>query len=200
MGAALKLISQYGMDGLTTAALAKEVGISEANIYRHFQNKKEILSETVKRIGEGLRHNVEIAMDSSPDPVERLRHTFQLHLKYLDQNRGIPLLLFSDAVHTDKGGLKAGFLEAISDYLLSLEVMVREGRERGAIKESVDPKAVALTLLGIIQVSVIRWILSDFRLSVEQEGLRLWNNYKMCIAEPSGIMTQKDLKEGSDGR
>jgi len=40
--AALKLIGEHGMSALTTAALAKEVGMSEANIYRHFRNKEEI--------------------------------------------------------------------------------------------------------------------------------------------------------------
>lgn len=199
VGAALKLIGEHGMAGLTTAALAKEVGISEANIYRHFENKNEILRETVKRIGEGLRHNVEIAVDSSSTPMDRLRRVFQLHLAYVRQNRGIPRLLFSDEMYSDKGDLKSALLEAITGYLLSLEHMVRECRESGAIKQSVDPKAMAMTFVGMIQVSIIRWILSDFTLSIEDEGGHLWSNYEMCISEPLGRKRKKNIKEDCDG-
>ncbi|WP_028895688.1 TetR/AcrR family transcriptional regulator [Syntrophorhabdus aromaticivorans] len=58
VNAVLELIGRNGVTGLSTAAIAKEVGMSEANLYRHFQNKQEILAETVKRIGEELRENV----------------------------------------------------------------------------------------------------------------------------------------------
>ncbi|HDH53599.1 MAG TPA: TetR/AcrR family transcriptional regulator, partial [Nitrospirae bacterium] len=42
--AALRIIGSRGVGALTTAAIAKEVGISEANLYRHFENKEEILN------------------------------------------------------------------------------------------------------------------------------------------------------------
>lgn len=181
--AALKLIGDYGMGGLTTSALAKEVGISEANIYRHFHNKQEILSETIRRIGEGLKHNVEIAMKSPSTPLERLRQIIRLHLHYVQQNPGIPRLLFSDDIHANNSGVKPRLLEIVADYATSLEAIVREGITNGEIRKSLDPRATALTLIGMIQVSIIRWILSDFKLSVENEGLSLWDNYVACISK-----------------
>jgi AcrR family transcriptional regulator len=183
--AVLKLIGEYGMAKLTTAAIAKEVGISEANIYRHFHNKQEILSETVYRIGDGLMRNVEIAMKSSSAPIDRLRQVFQLHLQYVGQNRGIPRLLFSDDIHADNADLKSKLLEIISGYVLSLEDIIKEGKKNGSIKQYVDPKAAALTFIGMVQVSIIRWILSDFKLVIEDEGLALWNYFEMCITERS---------------
>ena len=52
--AALRIIANRGVKSLTTAAIAEEVGISEANLYRHFNSKDEILQGTVEKIGEGL--------------------------------------------------------------------------------------------------------------------------------------------------
>lgn len=180
VAAVLKVIGQSGMGGLTTASIAKEVGISEANIYRHFHNKKEILSETVKRIGEDLKRNVDSATKSSA-PIDQLRQTFRLHLQYVGQNRGIPRLLFSDDIHSNDANLKPQLLKIISLYITSLENLVKEGKKDGSIKQHVDPKAVALTFIGMIQVSIIRWILSDFALPIEDEGMALWNNYESCI-------------------
>jgi len=37
--ASLKIISEKGLGSLTTAEIAKEIGISEATIFRHFNSK-----------------------------------------------------------------------------------------------------------------------------------------------------------------
>jgi len=48
----------------------------------------------------------------------------------------------------------------------------------------------------MVQVSVIRWILSGFTLSIEEEGLRLWDNYESCIVEAK---TARGTTEGPGG-
>lgn len=182
--AVLKLIAQHGMGGLTTASIAREVGISEANIYRHFQNKHEVLAETIKRIGEGLRSNVQIGLASASDPLDRLKTIFRLHLEFVSRNPGIPRLLFSDDVHANGSDMKPLLLEMISSYATSLEDIIREAIKNGGIRQSVDPKATVLTFIGMIQVSIIRWILSDFTFTIEDEGMALWNNFEACIKNP----------------
>lgn len=177
----LKIIGKHGMAGLTTSALAKEVGMSEANLYRHFKNKQEILLETVTQIGERLRQNLNTVMKPCSSPADRLRQIFQLHLRYVGQNKGIPRLVFSDEIHAGNPELKLLLLETISFYTESLEEVVRAGKKDGSLKQSIDPKATALTMIGIIQVSILRWALSGFTLSIEEEGLKLWNNLEACI-------------------
>ena len=48
--AALEVISSEGVQGLTTANIARRAGISEANLYRHFENKEAILKDLVERV------------------------------------------------------------------------------------------------------------------------------------------------------
>jgi len=181
VGAVLKIIGNHGMAGLTTSALAKEVGMSEANLYRHFKNKQEILLETVTQIGERLRQNLDTVMKSCSSPADLLRQIFQLHLRYVGQNKGIPRLVFSDEIHAGNPELKLRLLETISFYTESLEEFIKAGKKDGSLKQSIDPKATALTMIGIIQVSILRWALSGFTLSIEEEGLNLWNNLEACI-------------------
>ncbi|HPA73995.1 MAG TPA: helix-turn-helix domain-containing protein, partial [Spirochaetota bacterium] len=42
--AALRLIDKKGIQNLTTRNLAREVGITEPGLYRHFRNKEDILA------------------------------------------------------------------------------------------------------------------------------------------------------------
>jgi len=106
--------------------------MSEANLYRHFKNKQDILSETVTRIAKG-RANVDIVLKSCSAPIDRLKQVFQLHLRYVGQNEGIPRLVFSDEIHASNAELKPRLLEVISGYAQSLESIIREGKKDGSI-------------------------------------------------------------------
>ncbi len=181
VAATLKLIGEHGMAGFTTAGLAKEVGMSEANLYRHFNNKQEILSETITRIGAGLSGNVDTVLKSCTNPIERLRRIFQLHLRYVGQNHGIPRLVFSHEVHAGDTELRSRLLETISAYASLLGDIINEGKKQGSVKRTVDANATALTFIGMMQVTILRWVLSGFTLSIEDEGLTLWNNFEACV-------------------
>jgi len=182
VAAVLRLIGEEGLAGLSTAALAREAGMSEANLYRHFKNKKEILLETVARIGQGLRENVEIVVKSQSAPLDRLRSIFELHLRYVGQNHGIPRLVYSDEPSAGDHELKAMLLEMISGYAQLLKAIIGEGKHDGSIAPGIDPGATALTFIGMVQVTILRWVMSDFTLSIEDEGLTLWRNFEACIS------------------
>ena len=64
--AALRIIGKKGVSSLTTAAIAKEVGVSEANLYRHFRNKDDIYFATVSQVREMIMGNLEKAVAGSP--------------------------------------------------------------------------------------------------------------------------------------
>ncbi len=179
--AALQIVGDRGVKGLTTAALAKEVGVSEANLYRHFENKDEILLETVGRIGETLRCNLERVLAESSSPSESLKKIFILHLDYIEKNKGIPRLVFSNEIHVDNNRLREKLFSTIDSYARRLEELLREWRSAGSIKESMDPAPTALTLIGMIQALTMKWSLSGFSFSLVDEGRRLWANFERCM-------------------
>lgn len=178
--AALSIIARIGVSGLTTAAIAKEVGISEANLYRHFKNKDEILYETVQSIGEGLMRNLETAFRISSSPLASLKRVYLLHLDYIEKNGGIPRLMFSEEIHIGNEELKKKLFNAIGAYAARLESLTREGQKAGEIKRDLDPKAAAFLLIGMVQVTVMRWSLSGFSFSLVDEGMKLWENFRKC--------------------
>jgi AcrR family transcriptional regulator len=180
--AAFKIIAAHGVQGLTTSAIAREVGISGANLYRHFKNKDEILSSVTDKIGADLLQNLEaVQRGAETNPLTPLRKLFARHLDYIEKNKGIPILLFSEEIHVDNVRLKEKLLSAISAYVDGIVSLVEEGQRRGAIKENVEARAAALTMIGMIQISVMRWSLSGFSLSLVEEGMKLLRNFETCI-------------------
>lgn len=69
--AAIQVIGAQGVNSLTIAAIAGRAGMSEANIYRHFGGKQEILSALADFIGtEVMGKAAAIAGGSGPPPGE----------------------------------------------------------------------------------------------------------------------------------
>ncbi len=181
--AAFKIIAIHGVQGLTTSAIAKEVGISGANLYRHFKNKNEILSSVVDKIGDDLLQNLDAARCAAArNPLVKLRKLFTLHLEYIEKNEGIPRLIFSEEIHAGNVRLKEKLLSAISSYIEGIVSLVREGQRRGAIKADMEAHDAVLTLIGMVQITVMRWSLSSFSFSLADEGMKLWKNFEACIS------------------
>ncbi|MCU0585406.1 MAG: TetR/AcrR family transcriptional regulator, partial [Desulfobacterales bacterium] len=59
IAAARKLIIRKGSEHLTVRAIAKEVEITEAAIYRHFKSKREILLFLMNHIMDSMLKEVE---------------------------------------------------------------------------------------------------------------------------------------------
>jgi len=169
------------MNSLTTATIAKEVGISEANLYRHFKNKQEIIYETIETIGRGLSTNVEKVFKYDLSPLVKLEKVFLLHLRYIEKNEGIPRLAFSDEIHMGEKEIKERLLSFINSYTDKLSILIKEGQKTGLIKEDIKPKSAALMIIGIVQVTVLRWSLSNFSFSLLTEGKKLWLSFVECL-------------------
>ncbi|RUT66676.1 hypothetical protein CKG00_10015 [Morganella morganii] len=46
--AALELLNETGIDGLTTRKLAQKLGIEQSTLYRHVKNKRALLREALQ--------------------------------------------------------------------------------------------------------------------------------------------------------
>ena len=179
--AALRIIGSRGVGALTTAAIAKEVGISEANLYRHFENKEEILNAMTEEIGAGLEENIR-AVTAGP-PLARLKKIYKLHLEYIEKNDGIPRLVFSEQLHMRKTHIREKLLGKINAFSLKLSKIIREGQNGGLIRKELNPRAASMILIGMVQVTTLKWSLSGFSFSLVDEGMKLWKDYEKCLKE-----------------
>lgn len=180
--AALDIIASDGVKGLTTSAIAGRVGISGANLYRHFQNKNEILNSVVAKIGSDLLQNLRAVRGEAPeDPLLKLTKLVRRHLEYTQNNKGIPRLVFSEEMHITNVPLKEKLVRVINSYTQEISSLIREGQEAGIIKQNMEPQALALTIVGLIQVTVLKWSLNGFSFSPVDQGMKLWKNLERCI-------------------
>ena len=178
--AALEIIGKDGIQGLTTSGIAKAVGISEANIYRHFKNKDAILTATVEDLEDNISNILKKVTTREISPLDKLAQIFKLHLSHIQENKGVPRLVFSSELHF-RQDLRDKLSSLIDGYLKMLTGILDEGVEDGSVKSVIDTTAMARLFVGMIQLSALRWSLSDFNIFLLKEGDKLWREYRKCI-------------------
>ena len=75
---------------ITTAALAKEVGVSEAALYRHFPSKAKMLEGLIEFIEESLFSRISRIMTEEPTAQARCNKLLALLLTFAERNPGSP--------------------------------------------------------------------------------------------------------------
>ena len=70
LAAACRVFSKTSYHGATTAEIARESGISEPVLYRHFASKRELYLAVLQQAWERVRALWEAALGGEPDPRE----------------------------------------------------------------------------------------------------------------------------------
>ncbi len=181
VGVAIEIIGEMGVSGLTTARLAERLGMSEPNLYRHFQDKEAILSAVIDEIGALLMDKAAVIAGETTPPEDKLRLITASHVREVEQRGGLPRLIFSEDMHVRYPPLREKLMDRMGEYLATIEKVIAEGTGDGTFRPEINPKETARTYLGMVQFAAMRWSLSGFSFSLKEEGKRLWKNFYMMV-------------------
>jgi AcrR family transcriptional regulator len=182
--AALRIIASKGTRALSVAAVARQVGLVPSAIYRHFESKDRLLDATLEHLGDRLLSNVHLAAEETDDPLERLRRLLTRHLRLIRENQAIPRVIFSEAIYGDRPERKVRVHGIISRYIGHIAQFVLEGQRAGRIRADLDPRAAAVTFLGLILPAAILWHLSDGGFDAARQSERGWRIFRTGIEIP----------------
>jgi len=147
---AVKEILFYeGMQKLTTKNIANKVGISEGTVFKHFTSKKAIIDSILKEVQEDLTKPLrKIAFEKSSAAV-RLEKYLCFHLGYLDKNKGITILLFTEASYQNDTDLKKILAETYHSLEQNFGKIIRDGIDEGIWDEAVSITDLSSLYMGI---------------------------------------------------
>jgi AcrR family transcriptional regulator len=179
--AARKIIATNGMEALTIRELAKEVGISEGNIYNHFASKKDVLQLLIEDTGETLMDTVEKAISEKQAPLDRLENVLKSHLSYVEQKRGVSLIVISETLQCADKDLKKRMFDVVTSYISRIEQLLAAAIKSGQVSRSINRSWAALTFFALIHATVTLWALSDSSFSLASRHKLLWESYRESL-------------------
>ena len=146
LDAALRVFSEGSYAGSTTAEIAREAGISEPILYRHFGSKKELYFACLDEAWSGLRDSLQAKMDEL-GPVEAWR---QLAPSTMRRLKAVVPSLWMQAV--TEAGKDPEIRRFVRKHMREVHDFFADGlrriQEGGGIPADRDPNAEAWIFLG----------------------------------------------------
>lgn len=157
------LESQEGASRITTAKLAKQVGVSEAALYRHFPSKARMFEGLIEFIEDSLMTRINMILEEEKDTLNRLRLVIQLLLAFSERNPGLTRILSGHALMFENERLRERINQLYERIETSLRQVIRERKIREGKAFPVDDNILAAQLLGQVEGSLNRFVRSDFK-------------------------------------
>ncbi len=147
-GAALKVIAERGLGRFTSLAIAREVGVSDAALFRHFPGKEAIVLAAIDRVGEIL---FEGFPPEDPDPLDRLGRFFRRRVALIRENPGVARLVASEQLA--QAAPPEG-VARVTEFRRRSQGFVRaclaEAHREGLLAPGLGPAEAAVLVLGAI--------------------------------------------------
>ncbi|MBL8974290.1 MAG: TetR/AcrR family transcriptional regulator [Myxococcales bacterium] len=152
--AALKVIAERGLGRFTTQAIAAEIGVTDATLFRHFASKEDIVLAALDRVEERL---FEGFPPEDPDPLVRLERFFRFRASLVGANPVIARLAFSEELPHAAGPRGAQQVESWKQRSLDFIVScVDEAAAQGRIPRGLPVREVGVMVLGTL-IALVRF-------------------------------------------
>lgn len=159
---------------ITTAALAEQVGVSEAALYRHFPSKARMYEGLIEFIEDTLLSRINAITEEHKDTQTRISLMLQLVLVFAERNPGFCRILTGDALQGEQERL----LERVAALFERLETQfkqcLRERKLREGKSFTIDEAELANLLLATIEGKISQFVRSGFKRLPTQYWAAQW--------------------------
>ena len=172
---------------ITTAALAREVGVSEAALYRHFPSKARMFEGLIKFIEDTLFARISRIVSEEDSAAIRCQNILLLLLTFCDKNPGMTRLLTGDALAGETERLRERIAQFFNRLEAQLKQVLREAQIRENLKTTISPAILANLLLASCEGRLVQFVRSEFKVSPLDNWDTQWDFLSKNLLEPYTI-------------
>ena len=159
---------------ITTAALAAEVGVSEAALYRHFPSKARMFEGLIEFIETTLLSTISKILQEHKQTESRVELILQMLLVFADRNPGMCRILTGDALQGEQERLRERVALLFDKLELQLRQCLRERKLREGKGFAQDEGELANLLLALCEGKIHQFVRSGFSRLPSQHFAAQW--------------------------
>jgi len=155
LDATQSLLAEKGSaSAVSIRAVAGRVGVTPPSIYLHFADKDDLMFECCRRGFEALESRMRAATDGVADPSERLRRMGRAYVEFGVANGEQYRVIFDQAPPSSIDLGPGEELPGARAFGLLVET-IAEGVSTGALRDDLDPAAVAVAVWAAVHGAVL---------------------------------------------
>lgn len=172
---ALALMLESSRGGrITTAALASELGCSEAALYRHFPSKTKMYEGLIDFIEETIFARVTTIINDEPDAINQCYRILSLCLTFAEKNAGISRILHGDALAGENQRLQQRVAQLFSRLESQLKQIIRQAELSQGITVNPSPAIAVDLMINLVEGKISQFVRSDFKQPPTQYWSEQW--------------------------
>lgn len=172
--AVVQLCAEQDPSTLTTARIAREIGLSQGALFKHFPNKNSLWESVARWVSGQLTERVFSVADQHDRADKALEAMFLAHISFIARHPGIPRLMLGELQKPGNGPAKRIIRQALANYRQKVISLLNRGIEQKHITPALDTEAAAMIYLGAIQGLVVQGMISGDVRSLEQAAPRIF--------------------------
>lgn len=176
---------------ITTSGLARQVGVSEAALYRHFPSKAKMLEELIEFIEDTIFSRINLIMTEETTARNRCEQTISLLLTFTEKNPGITRILTGDPLAGETDRLRARVAQFFDRLETQLRQFLREAQLRDGMAPRVDVDVAANLMLSAAEGRVTQFVRSNFTRPPTQHWAKQWGLISLAIFGESTVDTSE---------
>jgi len=181
----IELAAEQNPNGITTAAIAERMGLTQGALFRHFPSKAAVQAAVMEWVAEALLARLARATEGAASPLAALEAMFLAHAEFVAQHPGVPHLLFGELQNADKTASKAMVQSLVQRYGGRLRRLIEQGKAIDELDPDLDTEAAAILFIGTLQGLVMQSLLAGDVDRIRDDAPRVFAIYHRGIRRSS---------------
>lgn len=179
--AAIHIIAEQGFQDLSLRNLAERVGVSEPALYRHFENKDDLLLKLVTFIVQNYTEVMRQIKAPQQPALEELEQMLWRAVQFFAELKPFSTTLYAAAAFYHKPELIEQIQSVVQVSSDRIDALLQHGQQEGNVRRDLPSKQMAAIVMGAFRLLVERWNWAQRHFDLEAEWAQHWDVLKVMV-------------------
>lgn len=182
--AAIYIIAEQSAQGLSMRNIANRVGVSEPALYRHFENKDDLLQKLIFYLTNYVNNTFQWQDDSDQSALEQLEESLGNTMKFFSDSWPFTTTLYATDMFFNKPELANELQSVNKTSIARINKILLRGQRDGNINKNIRSDQMAVVIFGAVRLLIERWKMSQRSFDLVEEWDNVWEALRTMIAAP----------------
>lgn len=167
----IEVISEHGLQGLTTREVAKRQGISESTIFKHYKSKNELILAVLEYFAQYDQAIIESLALKEFKPIAAITYFVEAYVTYYENYPEITAITLSYEGLMHELELSDVVRVIVTRRISTIQSLIEEAKRQNEIAKDVDTDSLADLIIGLERMVILRWRLDKYNFSLKKHTL-----------------------------
>jgi len=182
INAAIHIFAEQSAQEFSMRKVAESVGVSEPALYRHFENKEDLLLKQTSYITQIFKAVLQEENDPGKPALEQLEEMLKHVMKNYSDRWPFTTTLYATGMFYNHPELIAELQSVIESSIESIHNLLQKGQIEGNLSLRLPSDQMALLIFGTMRLLIDRWNLTQRSFDLTEEWQTTWETLKTIVA------------------